>query len=206
MKAILGWLGRVAAGALTLVLIIVLTPYASSLAGHILPTPGTTIHSAAILSQNMQESARLETLVVTGEGTVAADVNALFFGTVSSVSVSYAYTGHYGIDLSQVQMQVRGNRITFILPPPICLSDKAEPIEIYRDGMLDGAVRIDDMGVHELIQGECTRWQQDYLTGEHAQELRDATIRTFDATVARWISQTNGRLEYEFVWADAVAP
>lgn len=203
MKGLLSWLGRVAAGALTLVLIIVLTPHISNLASYILPEPGAVIHSAAILSRNMQDTARLETMVVTGEGTVGADVNALFIGTVSSVSVSYAYTGSYGIDLSKVQMQVRGSKVTFILPAPEVLGDRAEPIEIYRNGMLDSAVRIDDMQLQELLDGERTRWQQDYLTGAHSQELRDATIRAFEGTIATWMSQSNSRFEYKFVWADA---
>ena len=201
MKSVLKWLGGVLAGAVTFVLVIVLTPYASSLTEYIFPPPGSSLHSAAILSQQMQNSARLETMVVTGEGTVAADVNALFLGTVSTVTVNYAYSGSYGIDLSQVQMQVRGNKVTFILPPPICLFDHAEPLEIYRNGTMDRAVRPDDMDVMELVKGECTRWQQDYLTGEHAQALRDATITAFEKTIAQWMTGVNGRLTYEFQWA-----
>lgn len=203
MKAVLKWLGRIAAGALTLVLVIVLTPYAATLADVILPDiSGAHIRSAAILSQQLEDSARLETMVVTGEGVVSAEVDALIFGTVSSVNASYTYTGSYGVDLSRVQLQLSGSTLTFILPQPEVLSDDITIVDIYRDGILDRAVRIDDTELQALLNAERQRWRDEYLSGEQAQALRDATIRAFEATITQWMSQTNSRLEYRFVWAE----
>ena len=91
MKGALKWLGGIVGSAVTLVLVIVLMPYAGSLADTLLPdVSGLYIRNAAILSQQLEESARLETLVVTGEvdknlvlsarnipGVITAPVNAL---------------------------------------------------------------------------------------------------------------------------------
>ena len=204
MKGILKWLGRVLGTGLILVLVIVLTPYAAKLADRLLPDiSGAAVKQAAILSQRMQDSARLETLVVSGEGAVSAGVDALFLGTVSSVNATYAYSGSYGIDLSKVQLQVQGSKIVFLLPAPELLSDDVAIVDIYRDGILDRAVRIGDKELQALLDAECVKWRDQYLTGENAPELRDASIRVLRSTIAQWMSQANSRLQYEFVWADA---
>lgn len=203
MKGILKWLGRVVGTGIILVLVIVLTPYAAKLADMILPDiSGASVKYAAILSQHMEDSARLETLVVTGEGAVNAEVDALFLGTVSSVNATYAYEGSYGIDLSKVQLTVQGNTIIFLLPAPEVLRDHIELGEVYRSGILDRAVRIEDTELQALLEGEYVKWRDQYLTGENAAELRDATIRALEGTIAQWMSQANGRIDYEFVWAD----
>lgn len=203
MKGILKWLGRVVGTGIILVLVIVLTPYAAKLADMILPDiSGASVKYAAILSQHMEDSARLETLVVTGEGAVNAEVDALFLGTVSSVNATYSYQGSYGIDLSKVQLTVQGNRIIFLLPAPEVLRDDVTIIDIYRNGILDGAVRIGDKELQALLDAEREKWRDQYLTGENAPELREATIRALEGTIAQWMSQANGRIDYEFVWAD----
>ena len=130
-------------------------------------------------------------------------MDALFLGTVSSVNATYAYTGSYGIDLSKVQLTVQGSKIIFRLPAPEVLRDDVTIIDIYRDGILDRAVRIGDKELQSLLDGERQQWRDQYLTGENAAALRDATIRAVQSTVVQWMSQTNSRLQYEFVWADA---
>lgn len=203
MKGILRWLGRVVGTGIILVLVIVLTPYAAKLADMILPDiSGASVKYAAILSQHMEDSARLETLIVTGEGAVNAEVDALFLGTVSSVNATYAYQGSYGVDLSKVQLTVQGSKIVLILPAPEVLRDDITIVDIYRDGILDGAIRIGDKELQALLDGERQKWRDQYLTGENAAELRAATIRAMEGTVAQWMSQANSRISFEFVWAD----
>ncbi len=206
MKAILKWLGGVVAGALTLVLVIVLTPYAGTLADAFLPDiSGAHIQSAAILSQQMQESSRLETLVVTGDGVISAGVDALFLGTVSSVNATYTYSGSYGIDLSRVQLRLQGSTLVFILPQPEVLGDSISLNEIVRDGILDGAVRIDDKELQALLEAEKQKWRDLYLTGDNAAALRTATENALRSTIAAWLTQVNGRVEFSFQWAEPAA-
>lgn len=201
MKLILKWLSGILAGALTMVTVIVLTPYAASLADTLLPDiSGAHIRSAAILNQQMQDSARLEATIVTGEGVVSAEVNALTF-TVSTVNISYAYTGSYGIDLSKVQVSVQGNQLVFTLPQPEVLGDNISIREIYRDGILDGAVRPSDKDIQNMLDAEKETWRAQYLTGEYAEATREACIAAFERTVATWLSQTNSRLSCTYRWA-----
>lgn len=205
MKSILKWVGRVCGGALSFILVIVLTPYASSLAQFILPdVTGAQVKNAAILSQQMRESARLETMTVEGEGAINAETQAAFLGTVSTLNATYTYHGSYGVDLSKVQVEVRGNKLTFILPQPELIRDDITLGEIYRSGAYDRAVRVDDNGLQSLLDEERTKWRDQYLTGEHAAELQTATITAFEKTIASWMSRINGRLEYDFRWAAPV--
>lgn len=202
MKGIVKWAGGILAGALTMVLVIVLTPYVASFAEFLLPdVSGGHIRHAAILSEQMEDSARLETLVVTSEGAVSAEVNALIFGTVSSVNATYTYSGSFGVDLSRVTVQLSGNKLIFILPQPEVLSDSITLGEIVRSGMLDGAVRIDDKELQALLETERIRCREIYLTGEHAPALQEATIKAFENTIAAWMTRINGRIEYSFQWA-----
>ncbi|MBR3764742.1 MAG: DUF4230 domain-containing protein [Clostridia bacterium] len=204
LKGLAKWLGGIVGGALTVMLVIVLMPYAGSLADTLLPdVSGLYIRNAAILSQQLEESARLETLVVTGEGVMSASVDALFFGTVSTVNADYTYTGSYGIDLQKVEISLHGNQVVFTLPQPEVLADSIDYGEVYRDGFLDGAVRLDDKELHALFEAEKDKWRQQYLTGEHAPELQQACISAFERTILAWMSQANSRLTYTIRWATA---
>lgn len=206
MKGILKWLSGVLASAAVLLLVIVLTPYAAGFADVLLPDfSGSQISNAAILSQHLEESSRLETMQVTSEGVISSNINALIIGTVSTVNISYEYTGSYGIDLSKVQLQVRGSKLTFILPEPEVISDNITVLEIYRDGMLDRAVRLDDEDVQELLEKEREKNREQNLTGENAQALRISAEKALRDTVGVWLSQTNSRLEYSFQWAEPQA-
>lgn len=202
MKTFLKWLGRVTGGAISFILIVVLMPYFATFADYVLPDiSGAHVRNAAILSQQMQQSARLETLIVTGEGAINAEVDALFLGTVSSVNATYTYTGSYGVDLSRVQVKISGSKLIFLLPQPELLSDSVELVDVYRDGSYDRAVRVDDKGLQSLLDAEKQKWREQYLTGEHADALRQASITAIESTIAQWMTGLNGRLQYEFQWA-----
>lgn len=202
MKSILKWLAGIAGTVITFVLITVLLPYAATLADWILPDiSGSHVKSAAILSQQLQESARLETLLVNGDGVISAEREAAFLGTVSSISVTYRYTGSYGIDLRDVQLRVSGNQLVFVLPQPELLSDSITIDEVYRDGILDGAVRFSDKELQDLLEAEKQKFRDQYLTGENAQALRDASVTAMESTIAVWMSGVNSRLNCSYEWA-----
>jgi len=202
MKSILKWLAGIAGTVITFVLITVLLPYAATLADWILPDiSGSHVKSAAILSQQLQESARLETLLVNGDGVISAEREAAFVGTVSSISVTYRYTGSYGIDLHDVQLRVSGNQLVFVLPQPELLSDSITMDEVYRDGILDGAVRFSDKELQDLLEAEKQKFRDQYLTGENAQALRDASVTAMESTIAVWLSGVNSRLSCTYEWA-----
>lgn len=206
MKAVLKWLAGIGSSVLTLLLTIVLLPHAGSFADLILPdASGSHIRSAAILSQQMQDSARLETMVVTGEGVMNAERKALLIGTVSSANISYSYEGSFGIDLSRVQVSVRGNQLTLLLPQPEALMDTVSIEDSYRDGFLDSQVRFSDKELQELLDVEKVKFREQYLSGEYAQTLKDKSIEMLETTISAWLRQANSRCTVTYEWAQPEA-
>lgn len=207
MKAFLKWLSGVVGSVLTLLLTIVLLPHAGTFADWILPDAGGDhIQSAAILSQQMKQSARLETMTVEGTGVMIAERKALLVGTVSTENISYLYKGSFGIDLSRVQVQIRGNQLTLLLPQPEALMDTAEIMDSDHDGFLDSQVRFSQKELQELLNVEKEKFRAQYLTGEYAQALKDQTVGTLDATVTAWLKKANSRCTVTYEWAAPASP
>ena len=77
MKRIGKWLLGLITSALTLVLVIVLLPYAAKWVARIMPDESAAaIRASVVLSQKLEQSAKLETLHVTEEGALNYEVNA----------------------------------------------------------------------------------------------------------------------------------
>ena len=134
MKKLLHWLARTVAAALSLVLAVVLLPYASRWASSFLPDlSGAALNTSILLSHQMQESARLETTVVEDEGVLNATTSAMFLGTVQSVTIQYVYRASLGIDLRKVEMHLEGSGITLLVPEVEILSDSLTPVQVVKD-------------------------------------------------------------------------
>ena len=124
MKRIGKWLLGLITSALTLVLVIVLLPYAAKWVARIMPDESAAaIRASVVLSQKLEQSAKLETLHVTEEGALNYEVKAAFLGTVASINADYTYEGSFGIDLQQVTMTRDGSVLTLTLPAPELLLD-----------------------------------------------------------------------------------
>ena len=91
------------------------------------------IRASVVLSQKLEQSAKLETLHVTEEGALNYEVKAAFLGTVASINADYTYEGSFGIDLQQVTMTRDGSVLTLTLPAPELLLDSLTPADITRD-------------------------------------------------------------------------
>lgn len=134
MKRIGKWLLGLITSALTLVLVIVLLPYAAKWVARIMPDESAAaIRASVVLSQKLEQSAKLETLHVTEEGALNYEVKAAFLGTVASINADYTYEGSFGIDLQQVTMTRDGSVLTLTLPAPELLLDSLTPADITRD-------------------------------------------------------------------------
>ena len=119
MKRIGKWLLGLITSALTLVLVIVLLPYAAKWIARIMPDESAAaIRASVVLSQKLEQSAKLETLHVTEEGALNYEVKAAFLGTVASINADYTYEGSFGIDLQQVTITRDGSVLTLTLPAP----------------------------------------------------------------------------------------
>ncbi len=196
------WLGRIVGSALTIVLAVVLLPYASRLAARLLPDEsGAAIKVSAVLSSKLENSARLETMKVHEEGVIHYDIQAAILGPVASIDVQYAYDASFGVDLSKVTMQVTGGTIIFLLPEPELLQDSLVPTQTYRDDFWYPG--FSDADHQKLLEDERVKRQAAYLDGENAQALWDATINAFEETIAAWLADVDADLTFAYEKAPA---
>ncbi len=206
MKRIGKWLAGVLGTALSVVLIVVLLPYAGQIADAIFPhLIGSGQHRFDTLTQAFQEKARLETLQAEHTGVLTHEVDAAFIGTVSTTRIAYAYHGSYGIDLSRVVIEMQEGKVCFILPPPELIQDDISVTEMDHVGVMDSRVRLTAEEQQALLDEEKLRIRDSYLSGEHVQTLCDRCIAAFQDTIAAWMSQTDSRLEYTWQWAEPQA-
>lgn len=187
MKKLFRWLGRIVGTAITLVLAIVLLPYASKLASAYLPDlSGAAVNATVLLSHRMESSARLETATIEDESVLNATTNALFLGQVQSVSIQYVYRASIGIDLQKVQISLRGQTITLTLPPLEILSDSLTPIQVEKD---DFWYPLTEERRQQLLDEELTQCRQrcleEYLASDEAWVN---TVSAVESTVSGWLS------------------
>ncbi len=201
MKKLLHWMGRVAGSAVTLALVIVLLPYVSRLTAAVMPDlSGLAVKTCATLSQTMTGSARLETAVVDEEGVLSNELNALFLGSVASLTMRYQYHASVGIDLTRVQMRVSGRKITFLLPPLEVLSDSITPVETVRDDFWYG-YGFDDKTCQALLEQERAACREKWLADTaQSDALWEKTEEAFRSTITGWLDASAGRsLTFEFI-------
>ncbi len=197
MKAFLRWLAKVVGSALTIVLVVIMFPYLSRLAAKLMPDEsGAAIKASIILSTNLEDSARLETLRVEEEGMLNYDIQAAFIGSVADINVSYQYEGSFGIDLSKVQMEASGSTLTFILPAPELIQDNLTPSEVYKnDFWYPGFTEMD---YEKLLEQERTARRDVYLSGEQTGHLWDSTLAAFQSTIEVWLKDMEGNLSFQY--------
>lgn len=196
MKKLLHWLARTVAAALSLVLAVVLLPYASRWASSFLPDlSGAALNTSILLSHQMQESARLETTVVEDEGVLNATTSAMFLGTVQSVTIQYVYRASLGIDLRKVEMHLEGNRITLLVPEVEILSDSLTPVQVVKD---DFWYPLTEERRQRLLQEELAgcreRCLAEYAASDDAWEN---TVSALSDTVSAWMGAGGITILYE---------
>lgn len=201
MRAFFRWLAKIIGSALTVILVVILFPYASRLAARLLPDEsGAAIRASAVLATKLENSARLETLKVEEDGVLNYDIRAAFIGSVAQVNVSYKYEASFGIDLNEVTMQVSGNELVFILPQPVLIQDVLTPSEVYQDDFWYKGFTLEDY--EKLLESERIARREEYLSGEASAQLWDATIEAFERTIAAWLKDVNSSLTLTYRQAE----
>lgn len=191
----LRFLGKIAAAVLTLVLTVVLLPYASRLASAFLPDlSGAAMNTSILLSHKMETSARLETNVIEDEGILNSTTQAMFIGQVQSVTMQYRYRASVGIDLRKVQMAVNGSTITLTIPPLEILSDSITPEQVEKN---DFWYPLTEERRLKLLNDELLACRQRCLT-EYASstEAWQSTVAAMENTVSTWVSGAGVNIVY----------
>lgn len=196
MKKFLSWLARVAGTALSLVLVIVLLPYASKWAAKLIPDlSGAAVNTSVTLSQKLSQSARLECVQVDVNGVLDSTTNALFIGTVQSVQIAYTYHASIGIDLTKVQIRTEGNTVVLELPAMEVLSDSLTPTEIQRS---DFWYPLTDERRQQLLNDEQEARREKHLAEvSSSAEGWDYVINALNSTIAAW-SDIDQRVTFRY--------
>lgn len=198
MKKFLHWLGKVIATAVSIVLIIVLLPYASQLASAVLPDlSGAALNTTIYLTHKMENSARLEVAVIEDENILNATTEAMFIGQVQSVTVKYAYRASIGIDLRKVKVNVSGSTITLTIPPVEVLSDSLTPLQVEKN---DFWYPLTEQRRQKLLDDELVKCREKCLNEYAASaEAWNSTTTALDSTISSWLGagKAGVRVRYE---------
>ena len=175
MKRFLKWLAKVIGTAVSLVLVIVMLPYATKWIAKLLPDGSqNAVTVSAILSRQMEASSRLETAKVEDEGVLSSSVDALLIGQVQNVVIQYTYEASLGIDLKKVNMHINGRTLTLEIPPLEVLTDSLTPVNIDRN---DFWFPLTDERRQKLLDEERVKCRAHYL------EENDESRAAFEHTV-----------------------
>ncbi|MGN0778177.1 MAG: hypothetical protein ACI4MJ_03435 [Aristaeellaceae bacterium] len=198
MKTLLKWFGRTLLSALTLVLVIILLPYASRWMNSVLPDLSSSATTASLtLAQHLQTSARLETSIIEEQGILESTTDALFLGPVQKVTVRYTYRASLGIDLSKVEMQLNGNRIILLLPDMEILSDSLTAEDVQKN---DFWYPLTEERLRNLLADEQARCQAYYLQQQTQNpEYWSQIITVLEGTISQWISLSGSSVTIEYV-------
>jgi hypothetical protein len=123
---------RIVSTALIISLVLVFLPRLTRLAGRLWPDPARTERVSELLSHELKDSARLETLTVDDEGVLTATVQAALIGEVQRVTMDYDYHASVGVDLTKVRLSAEDGILTLYLPPFEILSDSLTPTHVDR--------------------------------------------------------------------------
>ena len=197
MKAFFRWLAKIVGSALTMTLIFVMLPHVSRFIAKIMPDEsGAAIRASAIIASRLEEGARLETLHVEEDGVLNYDIQAAFLGSVATINISYQYEASFGIDLSQVQMQVDGSHITFRLPEVELLQDALTPLDTYRNDFWYPGFSDNDYA--KLLENEREARRAVYLTGDQSAAAQTATQKAFENTISSWLKELNANVSFNY--------
>lgn len=201
MKAFFRWLAKVFGSAVTIALVIVLFPYLTRIAARLMPDEsGAAIKASAVLAAKLENSARLETFKVEESGVLNYEIQAALLGSVASVNVKYLYEASFGLDLSKVKLQAAGNELVFTLPALELLQDSLTPSEVYRDDFWYPG--FSDADYEKLLEDERVTRRNHYLTGEQLEQLRSASIKSFEKTIKPWLLEIDASLSIQYLWED----
>ena len=124
----------------------------------------------------------------------------MFIGQVQSVTIQYRYKASIGIDLSKVQMQVRGKTITLTIPPLEILSDSITPEQVEKD---DFWYPLTEERRKKLLDDELDKCRQrclnEYISDD---ETWNKTFAALDDTIASWIGASSSGVTVRYVQAD----
>ncbi len=189
---------RMFRNAFTVLLVLLLLPFALRLADRLFPDlTGRIQAQSTLLLRELKASSRLETMKVSEEGTLESNTRVILLGEVGRTTIHYRYEGSFGIDLGRVELRTEGTKLIFLLPPIEILNDHIEPLTVRRKDFLSYAI---DPSIQSLMELQRLKCRDQILTEKAvAEEAWEDTVQAFRKTIAQWIDEGNSQLfTYEY--------
>lgn len=204
MKTVLRWLAKILATAIILSLIIVLTPHIGKLVGKLLPDiKGESIRVSATLSRKLEDASMLVTKTVTETGVISDEKMMSKTEVAAAVYIDYTYAASFGVDLSKTSIELDGSKIIMHLPEPeLIFVDSIHQDAIERKAVANTWVKHTDEEVQALLDERKIECRNVYLSGEYMEELRAASERAVDKTIAEWLKEIDSSITIEYRWAE----
>ena len=181
----LRFLLRIVSTALIISLVLVFLPRLTRLVGRLWPDPARTERVSALLSHELKDSARLETLTIEDQGVLTATVQAALIGEVQRVTMDYDYHASVGIDLTKVQLSAEDGVLTLVLPPFEILSDSLTPTNVDRQ---DFWYPLTEKRRAQLIEEEKSGRAAAILEeAETSPEVWNRTVNTLSGLIRSWL-------------------
>ena len=181
----LRFLLRIVSTALIISLVLVFLPHLTRLAGRLWPDPARTERVSELLSHELKDSARLETLTVDDQGVLTATVQAALIGEVQRVTIDYDYHASVGVDLTKVRLSPEDGVLTLFLPPFEILSDSLTPTQVDRQ---DFWYPLTEKRRAQLIEEEKTGRAAAILAeAESSDDVWNRTVNTLSELIRSWM-------------------
>ena len=181
----LRFLLRIVSTALIISLVLVFLPRLTRLAGRLWPDPARTERVSELLSHELKDSARLETLTVDDRGVLTATVQAALIGEVQRVTMDYDYHASVGVDLTKVRLSAEDGVLTLYLPPFEILSDSLTPTHVDRQ---DFWYPLTEKRRAQLIEEEkASRADAILAEVESSDDVWNRTVGTLSGLIRSWL-------------------
>lgn len=157
---------RVLTLALALTIAAVLLPYARDWLGAYLPQ-GKYERASRLLSHEMQRAGELTAVRHVEQGVMKTETNALFIGSVQSVSVPYTYEIGLGFSLDEVRLTPTERSISVAVPEIRMLYDSFQPsgeAEVH-----DFWYRLTEKQYQKMLDDQAAACREKYLGDADAQ-------------------------------------
>ncbi len=181
----LRFLLRIVSTALIISLVLVFLPRLTRLVGRLWPDPARTERVSELLSHELKDSARLETLTMDDQGVLTATVQAALIGEVQRVTMDYDYHASVGVDLTKVRLSAEDGVLTLYLPPFEILSDSLTPTHVDRQ---DFWYPLTEKRRAQLIEEEkASRADAILAEVESSGDVWNRTVGTLSGLIRSWM-------------------
>lgn len=159
------------------------------------------VQALTILTHKLEDASMLVTQTVTETGIISNEIMMSETEVAAGVYIDYTYEASFGVDLSKTTIEIKDSKIIMHLPEMI-FYDSIRMDAIERKTGASTWIQHSDEEVQALLDARKVECRNSYLTGDYLVELRAASERAVDKTIAEWIKEIDSGITIEYRWPD----